>query len=104
MTIVLILIVAFAALVPLAVVVLLRRWWVAWALAGVGIAAWTGYAIYALDFYECPSHTGECDPGLGVLFLGLLLVFWLGGTAVGVGARVARSRLSAEVPRRPRRG
>ena len=91
MTIILVLV--LAALVPLALVVLLRRWWVAWALAGVGIAVWTGWAIYALKFYECPSGDGECEPGLGVLFLGFLLALWLGGIVAGsAGAWLRRRR------------
>lgn len=49
-------------------------------LAVVGIGIWTMYAIYIALFANCPAQ-GECDNGLGVIFLGATLVGWLTGIA-----------------------
>lgn len=99
---VIILLLVLAALVPFCAVFAVRRSWLPWALAGLGIVSFTAYAIYVLQFYECPSGDGECDPGLGVFYLGILLVLWLGGIAAGSAGAWMRGRVSASAPRRSR--
>jgi len=81
-----------AALLPFCVVFAVRRSWLPWTLAGVGIALFAAYAIYVAQFYECPSGDGECDPGLGVFYLGILLVLWLGGIGAGSAGAWMRRR------------
>jgi hypothetical protein len=96
-------ILAAAFLVPLVVTVLVRRAWAPWSLAAVAIGIWGAYAIYIWKFYECPSRDFECDPGLGVFFLGILCVLWLAGIAAGAfGSALRRGLASAGVPRRRR--
>lgn len=90
-------------LVRLIVTLLVRRVWVPWSLAVFAIGIWSAYAIYVLKFYRCPSGDGECEPGFGVFYLGILLVLWLAGIAAGAfGAALRRRLASAGVPRRRR--
>jgi hypothetical protein len=89
-------------LIPFLLVVFVRIRRLPWALSALGIAVWAGYAIYALQFYECPEHDGECEPGLGVFYLAILLVLWLGGIGAGSAGAWMRRRLSAAAPRRRR--
>jgi hypothetical protein len=83
-------VIAVLVLLPFFLVVFVRLSWLPWALAAVGLAIWIGYSIYALNFYECPDHDGECDPGLGVFYLGIAMLFWLGGVAGGAAVRALR--------------
>jgi fructose-specific phosphotransferase system IIC component len=60
------------------------------ALAAVGIVTWIAYAIYIEEFAPCPAQ-GECDKAIGVLFLAVVLIGWLGGIAASWIARRPRS-------------
>ena len=90
---VIVLLLVLAALVPFCVVFAVRRSWLPWTLAGLGIALFAGYWTYIAQFYECPSGDGECDPYLGVLYLGILLVLWLGGIGAGSAGAWMRQRV-----------
>lgn len=83
-------VIAVLVLLPFFLVVFVRRRWLPWMLAAVGLAIWIGYSIYALNFYECPAHDGECEPALGVFFLAIALLCWLGGVAGGAAVRAFR--------------
>lgn len=62
------------------------------ALAGGGIAIWIAYAIYVEKFAPCPAQ-GECDKGIGVIFLAVVLIGWLVGVAASwIARRPARRR------------
>ena len=60
------------------------------ALAVVGIATWIAYAIYIEELAPCPAQ-GECGKGIGVIFLAVVLIGWLGGVATSWIARRPRS-------------
>jgi hypothetical protein len=75
----------------LVVASMLRRTGHRLALAVVGIALWTFYAIYIEGLASCPAQ-GECDKGIGVIFLGVVLVSWLVGVAASWIVRRPRRR------------
>lgn len=60
-------------------------------LAVAGIATWIVYAIYIQELAPCPAQ-GECDKGIGVIFLAVVLIGWLGGIATSWIARRPRLR------------
>jgi hypothetical protein len=70
----------------LVVAAMLRRARGRLALAALGIATWIAYTIYIEELAPCPAQ-GECDKGLGVLFLAVVLIGWLGGIAASWIAR-----------------
>jgi hypothetical protein len=59
-------------------------------LAAAGIVTWIAYAIYIEELAPCPAQ-GECDKGIGVVFLAVVLIGWLGGVAASRIARRPRS-------------
>ena len=60
------------------------------ALAVAGVVAWIAYAIYIEKIAPCPAQ-GECDKGIGVILLAVVLIGWLGGVAASWVARRPRS-------------
>ena len=60
------------------------------ALAALGVVAWIAYAIYIEKIAPCPAQ-GECDKGIGVILLAVVLIGWLGGVAASWVARRPRS-------------
>jgi hypothetical protein len=75
----------------LIVALVLRRARGRLALAVVGIAIWIAYAIYIEELAPCPAQ-GECDKGIGAIFLAVVLIGWLGGVAASWIARRPRLR------------
>jgi hypothetical protein len=45
------------------------------------IAVWAAYAIYIATMLPCPDE-GECDIGIGIIFLAAALIGWLFGVWV----------------------
>jgi hypothetical protein len=69
---------------------MLRRARARLAFAAAGIVISIAYAIYIEELAPCPTQ-GECDKGIGVVFLAVVLIGWLGGVAVSWIARRPRS-------------
>jgi hypothetical protein len=67
--------------VSLPVALLLRSVRARFILAGVGVVVFAAYSVYVEKIASCPAQ-GECDKGLGVLFLAFLLGGWLVGVAL----------------------
>jgi hypothetical protein len=74
----------------LVVAAMLRRARGRLSLAALGIVTWIAYAIYIEEFAPCPAQ-GECDKGIGVFFLAVVLIGWLGGVAASWIVRRPRS-------------
>jgi hypothetical protein len=62
------------------------------ALTAVGIATLIVYSIYIEGVAACPAQ-GECDKGIGVVFLAVALIGWLGGIAASWVVRRPRRRV-----------
>jgi hypothetical protein len=75
--------VLFAAgfIVALGAASMLRRTRRRLLLAGGALALWAAYAVYVEMIYACP-RVGECDKGIGVIFVGAAALGWLAGVAV----------------------
>jgi 4-amino-4-deoxy-L-arabinose transferase-like glycosyltransferase len=77
------LVVLFAAglVVALGLALLMRGARARLIVAGIGVIVFAGWAVYIEAIASCPA-VGECEKGLGVFLLSVVLAGWLVGVAL----------------------